>query len=163
MRNGVATQTRIAAGRPRFGRTMTTGAVMAIVTLGTLAGTATFAGPAGASGKLHLKPHALKFKVVKDPGGPCEGTGCDYAEVKVINDTATSQTLTGGSTASTTFWVTWGGTCNVEYAYVIPTHTSCTVQFGFEPPAAHTHYASTGTLDFAGGAQLSVGLKGHSS
>jgi len=137
--------------------------VIAIVAIGTLAGMAAFAAPAGAAGSLHLKPHTLKFEVVSVPGGPCPGSGCDYAEATVVNGTATSQDLKGGTTASGAFWITWGGTCNVADAYVIPAHKKCTVQFGFDPTAANTSYTSTGTLDFANGVQLSLGLKGRSA
>jgi hypothetical protein len=79
------------------------------------------------------------------------------------DDTSVAETITGGSTANTVFWVTWGGTCNVDDDYTVPAHSSCTVQFGFEPTAANTTYVSTGTLDFSNDAQLSLNLKGRSA
>ncbi len=119
--------------------------------------------PAGAGGTLHLKPKTLKFPAGTVAGGPCEGSGCSYAEVNVVNDTSVAETITGGSTASTIFWVTWGGTCNVDDDYIVAADSSRTVQFGFEPTAANTAYVSTGTLEFSNHAQLSLKLKGRSA
>lgn len=154
-----------AAGRGRTGvRLFVRGAVAsAVIAVGSIMAIGVTSIPAAAGGTLHLKPKTVKFPAGTVAGGPCEGSGCSYADVSVVNDTSLAETVTGGSTGSTVFWITWGGTCNVDDAYVVPAHSLCTVQFGFEPTTANTTYVSTGTLDFYNDAQLSVKLKGRSA
>jgi hypothetical protein len=126
------------------------------------AGLALMASPAVAGGTLHLKPHILKFAKAT-PGGACDpGSGCTYAELTIVNGTAAVETITSGN-ANDPFGVTWGGTCNNEYAYAIPADTSCTLQFGFEPSTPHVSFTGTGTVGFANGTELSVTLRGRST
>jgi len=134
---------------------LATGALLAT------AGLAGLAAPAGAMGSLHVTPHTLVWHTHPVAGGPCEGTGCTYATATIHNSTAGVETMNGAS-ATDPFWVTFGGTCNSE-DYVIPAHTSCTLQFGFAPEVANTVYTGIGTIDFTDGTVLQLGLKGRSA
>ena len=56
--------------------------------------------------------------------------------------------------------MTWGGTCNgTANNKTIASHGSCTLEFGFAPTAATTTNG-TGTINFASGLVLKVGLRG---
>jgi hypothetical protein len=121
------------------------------------------AGPASASG-LSVAPNPLVFSQHPTAGGSCPGTGCTYASVTISNGTFRTQKLTKAS-ASTPFWVTFGGTCNVVYAYRLPARKSCTLEFGFKPTARGKTYFGKGLIEFvstAGTTDLSLGLKGSS-
>ncbi len=115
---------------------------------------------AHASGSVTLSPAILTFPnaVV---GGPCQGSGCTYAEVTVANNTDATVTLVT-ATASANFFPTYGGTCNVPDAFSIPAGASCTFQWGFKP-ARPGMSAGTGTITFGDGETPSVLLVGSGS
>ncbi len=118
-----------------------------------------------ACGTLIILPNPLVFPNATVGGGDCGATGstsCTYATVTITNHTSTTQTITGGS-ASTPFWVTWGGTCNASSGYVIPNSASCTLQFGFAPTAPGATSNGTGSISFASGTVRTVSLVGASN
>jgi streptogramin lyase len=87
-------------------------------------------------------------------------TNPSYALVTITNNGPGAQTLTTASaTPDPPFFPTFGGTCNVQYAYTIPAGASCTFQFGFNPPAAGS-YSGTGSISFSSGVVLNVALAG---
>ncbi len=124
-----------------------------------------FTGPIGC-GILGETPNPLVFPNANVGGGTCGAVGstsCTYASITITNGTAVTQTITTASTGTTIFWPTYGGTCNVTYAFAIPSGASCTFEFGFEPTTTSTTYTDTGTVNFDSGAALSVGLSGTSN
>jgi hypothetical protein len=129
-----------------------------------IAGVVAMPGPAGASGSLHLRPHTLRFaKAVAN--GPCEGSGCTFAEVTIVNGTAGPETITDAN-ADAPFGPTYGGECAAEYLSVVPAHTSCTFQFAFQPLVPGVLSTGTGTIYFADGSihtVLTVNLRGKST
>jgi hypothetical protein len=82
-----------------------------------------------------------------------------YAMVTITNTGSGTETIDGGYAPLSEFWPTWGGTCNVTYAYVIPPHTSCTLQWGFKPTATGP-VTTIGNVSFKSGATLYVFLNG---
>jgi len=83
-----------------------------------------------------------------------------YHMVTITNSGPGTETLVGGyATAGSDFWVTWGGTCNVTYAYIIPANKSCTLQWGFKPTVKGPVTAS-GSIMFEGGTTLDIFLNG---
>ncbi len=82
-----------------------------------------------------------------------------FAVVTITNGSPGSDRLDGADVEGETFWATFGGTCNVTYAYVLGPGVACTFQFGFAPPTVGTHMA-TGTLTFESGTMLSIPLSG---
>ena len=94
-------------------------------------------------------------------GAACPGAGCSYAMITITNNLGTAQTITGGFGGGP-FWVTWGGTCNTA-TKTIAAGGSCTLQWGFAPTTAGTTSTGTGTVPFASGLNLTLGLKGTSN
>jgi len=82
-----------------------------------------------------------------------------YSVVTITNTGSGTETIVGGYASLSQFWPTWGGTCNVTYAYVIPAHTSCTLQWGFKPTAIGP-ITTIGNVTFKSGATLYVFLNG---
>jgi Abnormal spindle-like microcephaly-assoc'd, ASPM-SPD-2-Hydin len=83
-----------------------------------------------------------------------------YRVVTITNTGSSSETLASAAVdPSPAFWPTWGGTCNVQYLYVIPPGASCTFQFGFEP-TRKGHVSGQGTITFQSGNTLTVQLSG---
>jgi hypothetical protein len=123
-------------------------------------------GTSNPEGTLSATPNPLVFPNATVGGGACGSAGstsCTYASITLSNKTSTAQTITAAS-ASSPFWVTWGGTCNsTQFNKVIPSQSSCTLEFGFLPSAAGTVYNGSGGVTFASGKVLSFGLKGSSN
>jgi hypothetical protein len=116
---------------------------------------------AATAGSLTVAPTVRHFQGKPVAGAPCPGKGCVYALVKIRNRTANVETIVS-ATATNPFWPTYGGTCNVVYAYAIPAGKTCTFQFGFKPTAAGTLYTGTGNVMFVSGETLTVTLIGKS-
>ena len=112
---------------------------------------------------MSVSPSAITFAKATS-GAPCSpGPGCTFAEVTVTNNGATTVTLTTASaTPNPPFFPTFGGTCNVTYAYAIPAGASCTFQWGFRP-VKPGKFAGTGTINFDNGDAVTVGLLGKAS
>ncbi len=78
----------------------------------------------------------------------------------ITNNGELTETLTTAeATPNPPFFPTFGGTCNVQYSYMLPAGQSCTFQWGFKPqhPGKVT---GTGTISFLSGASLGVVLVG---
>ena len=111
---------------------------------------------------LTATPDPLVFPNAVVGGTACGspgGTACTYGTITIANNLGTAQTISGAS-ADGPFWVTWGGTCNdTANNKTIASHGSCTLELGFAPTAATTTNG-TGTINFASGLVLNVGLRG---
>jgi hypothetical protein len=101
---------------------------------------------------LSVSPTGLQF-------APTEVDESSFAVVTITNGGPGAERLATASVAAGPFWPTFGGTCNVTYAYVLGPHVSCTFQFGFRPATAGAHTA-TGSITFESGSVLSVPLSG---
>lgn len=83
-----------------------------------------------------------------------------YGMVTITNTGSTSDTLmSAAGDPRPPFWPTWGGTCNVQYLYILPPGRSCTFQFGFKP-RQKGHVSGQGTVTFQSGATLTIQLNG---
>ena len=111
---------------------------------------------------LTATPDPLVFPNAVVGGTTCGspgGTACTYGTITIANNLGTAQTISSAS-ADGPFWVTWGGTCNsTANNKTVPSHGSCTLELGFAPTAATTTNG-TGTINFASGLVLKVGLRG---
>jgi hypothetical protein len=132
-------------------------AAVSVLAVSLIAGSAISA----TAGSLTVAPAVRHFAGRPIAGGPCPGTGCVYALVKVHNRTASVETIATAA-ATAPFWPTYGGTCNVKYAYAIPAGKSCTFEFGFRPTARGTLYTGSGTIIFVSGESRTVTLIGKS-
>jgi hypothetical protein len=114
-------------------------------------------GPGGPGiGGVTVSPARVAFNITK-PGS------ISYQLVTITNRGRDTQTLdTAAATPNPPFFPTFGGTCNVTYAFHIPGGASCTFQWGFHP-SAPGNYAGTGVINFAGGTVLHLALAGHSA
>ena len=111
----------------------------------------TMADPTPATG-LRLEPSALQF--------PATAVGAiSYAMVTITNGETDSQKLVGFQPVEAPFWSTQAGTCNLEYAFVMPPGASCTLQWGFKPLSTGAQTAS-GIISFESGKTLTVALSG---
>ncbi len=112
-----------------------------------------------AQSNLTVSPAVVVFP--NTPVGPdCPGNNCSYAMVTIANNGAQDVTLgVAEADPSQTFWATYGGTCNVVYAYVLPAGQTCTFQWGFAPPHPGK-FMGTGTISFADGSMVGVVLTG---
>ncbi len=115
---------------------------------------------ATASGSISVSPSAVTFPNATVGAACSPGPGCTYAEVTLTNTSAVTVTLTTATASpNPPFYPTFGGTCNVTYAYHIPANTSCTFQWGFRP-VHHGKTMGTGTIFFDNGDTVTVGLTG---
>jgi hypothetical protein len=131
--------------RTLFAKVSTIAATVVLVIATSLVGTKS------ASATVKVKPLALVMtQTVGD---------ITYATVTITNTGSGAETISGGYASLSEFWPTWGGTCNVTYAYVIPPHTSCTLQWGFKPTATGP-VTTIGNVSFKSGATLYVFLNG---
>lgn len=115
------------------------------------------------TGPINALPDPLYFPDVTVGDGVCGsgGKSCTYAMVTLTNTTSVLQTIASAS-ATSPFWVTWGGTCNnAANAKKIQPGKSCTLQFGFKPLISGKGYAGTGTVNFASGIKAQFTLRGR--
>jgi hypothetical protein len=111
-------------------------------------------------------PDPLVFPNATVGAGACGAQGatsCTYATATLTNTTTVAQHISSAS-ASSVFWVTWGGTCNsLALSKTIPPGGSCTLQFGFHPTAAHTTSTGIGSVTFDSGIVPTFQLRGTSN
>jgi hypothetical protein len=111
-------------------------------------------------------PDPLVFPNATFRGTTCGspgGTACSYGMITIHNNLPTAQTITSAF-ADPPFWVTWGGSCNsITLNKTIPANGACELQWGFAPTAAKTTFTGKGTVSFASGLNLSLGLQGTSN
>jgi hypothetical protein len=109
--------------------------------------------------QLSVSPSVVVFS--NTPVGPdCPGANCSYAEVTITNNGSQTEHLTTAeATPNPPFWPTFGGTCNVTYAYYLPGGESCTFEWGFKPQKPGK-FTGTGTISFESGASVGVVLIG---
>lgn len=116
-------------------------------------------------GPINVLPDPLYFPQATVGDGVCGsgGASCTYAMATLTNTTNVVQTIKSAS-ATSPFWVTWGGTCNnLANAKKIQPGASCTLQFGFKPPISGNGYAGTGTINFVSGIKAQITLRGRAT
>ena len=115
---------------------------------------------------LTATPDPLVFADATFGGTACGspgGTACTYGMITIHNNLSTPQTIVTAF-ADAPFWVTWGGSCNsLELNKTVPANGACDLQWGFAPTAAGAKFAGTGTVSFASGLNLTLGLQGASN
>jgi hypothetical protein len=110
----------------------------------------------GSGGKhvLTVSPAKITFPTTKP-------FSTSFAIVTITNGGDTTEDLTAATANPTPpFFPDFGGTCNVVYAFHIPSGASCTFQWGFAPGATG-NYNGTGAITFASGTTLRVAMGGR--
>jgi hypothetical protein len=109
---------------------------------------------------LSISPTLVKF--ANTPAGTTYPDNFSYALVTITNNsgTDTETLLSADASPPSTFFPTYGGSCNDGIDWDIPPLTSCTFQFGFNPQNKGWYKNGAGSITFASGTVLNVELQG---
>jgi hypothetical protein len=112
-------------------------------------------GGSEAAHRLSVSPARVVFPTTKP-------FSTSFALVTITNGGDTTEDLiTATANPTPPFFADFGGTCNVVYAFHIPSGASCTFQWGFAPGETG-NYNGIGEIKFASDTTLRVVLAGQS-